>query len=482
MMKCGKIKGMLSRVCLLQRFIISSGIKLGAHFSQKVKLQENERVTPALYVPGSKAATVDSIVCPYLDFSKQFENLSSLEYGITQRGLDIDVRHIVNKWIEWKELECQRLQLEEERALITKTMQRMKKDTGSREKVNELKVRGKKLRGLVKALTEEIWELEDTAIIAALQLPNDLHQSTGSCNKLLFSLFSKPVFLFQTRSHVELGESSGELELIDNSPTSYYLKNKLAILELVCSNYFLSKFKMFGYLHHSNPDFAKAAVVEGCGVHYVDRHRFNKLSTNEADVDKNSQHLVGGGSLPAFSAYFTKQIIERPEHLPQKLVTVGRNYISTNSKLPGLFGCRQSTVVDGFVVHECNPVHEMQVLDEVLIALIQCYIELGLHFRVVQYSAQNLSTHESAAMGVQMYSTSTGEYHEVGRVSLCGDYISKRLWTLCKSDMKSVNFLSIIHIRACHITHLLGLLLENQQKENGKYDIPKCLQLLMDAY
>ncbi|XP_071522353.1 serine--tRNA synthetase-like protein Slimp [Panulirus ornatus] len=259
-------------------------MKLGAHFSQKVKLQENERVTPALYVPGSKAATVDSIVCPYLDFSKQFENLSSLEYGITQRGLDIDVRHIVNKWIEWKELECQRLQLEEERALITKTMQRMKKDTGSREKVNELKVRGKKLRGLVKALTEEIWELEDTAIIAALQLPNDLHQSTGSCNKLLFSLFSKPVFVFQTRSHVELGESSGELELIDNSPTSYYLKNKLAILELV--------------------------------------------------------------------------------------------------------------------------------LDEVLIALIQCYIELGLHFRVVQYSAQNLSTHESAAMGVQMYSTSTGEYHE----------------------------------------------------------------------
>lgn len=481
MIKCGKIIGRLSRVCLLQRIITSSGIKQRVHFSQSMKLLENEKEIPALYVPGSKAATVGGVVCPYLDFSKQFENLSNLEYGVHQRGLHIDISNIVNKWTKWKELECMRSQLEEERAVIAKTMQEMRKNLESKEKVNELKVHGKKLRERVKTLTEEIWKLEDTAIIAALQLPNNLHQSTGHSNKLLFSLFNKPAFLFQSRSHIELGESSGELEFINNSPTSYYLKKNLAILELVCSNYFLSKFKMHGYLHQSNPDFAKAVVVEGCGVHYVDRHRFNRLSANEADLDKISQHLVGGGSLPAFSAYFTKQIIEKPECLPLKLVTVGRNYISTNSEFPGLFGCRQSTVVDGFVVHECNLVHEMQILDEVLITLIQCYIELGLHFRVIQYSAQNLNAHESAAVGVQMFSTSTGEYHEVGRVSLCGDYISKRLWTLCKSDIKSVSFLSMIHIRACHIAQLLGLLLENQQKENGTYDIPKCLQLLMDA-
>ncbi|KAG7160206.1 serine--tRNA synthetase-like protein Slimp isoform X1 [Homarus americanus] len=480
MLKYLNFVGRLKMVNLLHRTFISYTVRRGLYFSHGMKVPVKEAPTSALYMPGNKATTMDCAVSPYLDFSKRFENLSDLKSNVNQRGLNINIHDIMNKWTTWRQLECHRLELEEERVVIAKKIKGLKNNS-DQDKLRELKQHGKKIREQLKALTQELWDLEEVAVIGALQLPNHLHHSTGHCNKLLFSLFEKPAFSYQPKDHLELGEINGELEFMNNSPSAYYLKKRLAILELACSDYFTSNFKAIGYLQQSNPDFVKEVVVEGCGVQYADRDSFNKLSTSEADQDKNSQHLVGGGSLAAFSAYFTKHLIEKSEFLPQKVITAGRNYIPTNSEFPGLFGCRQSTVVDGFVVHECKPVHELEVLDEALLALIQSYNKLGLHYRVIQYSPQHLYTHESAAIGLQMFSPSTGEYHEVGRVSLCGDYISKRLWTICKTHSKSVSFLSMMHIRVCNVTRLLGLLLENKQKENGTYDIPESLQFFVNA-
>ncbi|KAK8752517.1 hypothetical protein OTU49_005969 [Cherax quadricarinatus] len=477
-----KILKTLGSVCQLQRTNILFYMKRGIFFSQSKKLPENTTLTAALYVPGNKATNVDGFLSPYLDFSQQFESLSDLEFNIRQRGLSINVRHIVSKWKEWKELEHQQQQLEEKREIIAKKIKTLKNKSGSKEMVSELKQCGKKIREQVKDLSAHIWDLEETAVIAALQLPNYLHHTTGLDNKQIFNLSDKPSFTYQPKDHVQLGESAGELVFLNNSPTAYYLKNGLAILELACSEYFLSRFKVLGYMHQSNPDFVKAIVVEGCGVQYVDRHKFNKVVSQEADLDKNSLHLVGGGSLAAFSACFAKQLLEKPEYLPQKLITVGRNYSPSNSKFPGLLGCRQSTVVDVFIVHECNPVQEMQLLDEILLTLIQSYIELGLHFKVIQYSAQHLDSHEAAAVGVHIFSVSTGKYHEVGRISLCSDYISKRLWTLCKSSGRPASFLSMIHVRTCHVARLLGLLMENQQQEDGTYNIPACLKSIMNIF
>ncbi|XP_045611009.2 serine--tRNA synthetase-like protein Slimp isoform X1 [Procambarus clarkii] len=471
----------LNRVCQLQRNIFYSDTKRGVCFSLSKKLPELNAVTSALYVPGETATTIDGFLSPYLDFSKLFENLSDLEFNITQRGLDINVKHIMRQWTEWKELECHRLQLEEEREVIAKKMNSLKKDPASNEKQRELKQCGKKLREQLKDLTVQIWKVE-MVVITILQLPNSLHHTTGFSNKQIFSLFKAPSFTYQPKDHVQIGERMGELEFCNNSPSAYYLKNGLALLELACSDYFLSRFKALGYQQQSNPDIVKAIVVEGCGAHYVARHKLNKIADQEADLERNSLHLIGGGSLAAFSAYFSKQIIEKSEYLPHRLVTVGRNYVPTSSAFLGLLGCRQSTVVDAFVVHEYNPVQEMEILDEILLSLIQSYIELQVHFKVIQYCGRHLESYESAAVGVQMFSPNTKEYHEVARISVCGDYISKRLWTLCKSSNKSASFLSMIHIRGCHVARFLGLLMENQQKENGTYDIPNCLQSIISMY
>lgn len=441
----------------------------------------SEEVSSALYVPGSKGTTVDGVVSPYLDFSKQFEDIGALERSISQRDMHVDITEIVKKWSEWRELEEHKTDLEERRATITKALNVLKSNPKNKDRINELKEHGKTVRNEVKALTHKLWDLQEVAVIAALSLPNNLHDSTGSDDKVLFSLSRKPHFHFQPRSHVDLGVRSRELEFVDNSPTAYYLKNKLALLELVCNDHFLSPLRDQGFLMMSNSDFVKAAIVEGCGVHHGDRAQHNELSAGMGHETSSHLHLVGGGSLHAFAAYFTKQIIDKSDHLPVKVATVGRHYNPASKKHPGLLGCRQSSVVDGFVLYEDVGLQERKLLEEVMITMIQSYLSVGLHFQVVQYSAKKLQTHESAAIGFLMFSPHTEQYHEVGRISLCGDYISRRLWSLCKKD-KAASFLSMLHIQACHTARVLALLVENMQEENGTYSVPGCLQSALDSY
>lgn len=451
-----------------------------AHLSWTAKLC-SEETSSALFVPGSKGSTVDGAVSPCLDFSKQFEDIAALEHSISLRGLHINVKDVVKKWSELRELEEHKTALEEKRVTLTKALSALKNNPQNKDRISELKEHGRKVRNEVKDLTKRIWDLEEVAVLAALSLPNDLHDLTGSDDKVLFSLSGKPNFDFPPKSHVDLGARSGELEMVDSSPTAYYLKNRLALLELVCHDHFLTPLRDQAFQITSNADFVKGAIVEGCGVHYRDRTLHNKLSTGVGHEASSSLHLVGGGSLYAFAAFFTKQIIDKSDTLPVRFATVGRNYNPNSTRHSGLLGCRQSSTVDGFILYEDVGLQERKVVEEVMITVMQSYLNLGIHFQMVQYSADKLETHESAAVGILMFSPHSGQYHEVGRISLCGDYISRRLWSLCKKD-KAASFVSMLHIQVCHTARLLALLMENMQEEDGTYSVPDCLHSALGSY
>lgn len=445
------------------------------------KFLKGKAQSSALYVSGSRAQTVFGVLSPYLDISKTLQNISALEYNIKLRGMNQDIKHLLQLWQELQHLQSCKIKLEEERTTIANTMKSLAKEKQDnvRDKMNEWKERGKEVREELKAVTKKVGDVEDILVLSFLELPNKLHHSVGYEDKVLMSLFGKPTFEQQTKGHEELGKLSDELEFLDCSPTAYYLKNKLALLELSCSEYFTSLLHTHGYLQHANPDFAKGVVVEGSGIHISEIEKVLMLSSHKSDSDKNSKYLVGGGSLQAFASFFTKQVINDPECLPLKLVTNGRSYLPSSDTYSGLFNCWQSTVVDSFVVFENNPAVQEQMLNEILMVLVQSYTQLKIHFQVKRYAAHNLEAHESTAIGILMFSPKMEMYHEVGRISVCGDFISKRLLALHKVTNNSASFLSMIHVRVCNITHLLAFIMENGQNESGSYHIPDCLRKLM---
>ena len=448
--------------------------------TQKFQYCPNRQST--LHVSGERAQTVFGVLSPYIDISKTMQNLQKLEWNIGLRKMNLDVKKLFHLWKELEQLKSVKLELEKERADIASAMKTIAQggDKSESEKVMEMKTRGRKIREQLKTVAKNVLDLEDSLILGYLQLPNSLHHSVDVSDKVLFSLFSKPNFEYEAKGHETLGKLNNELEFIDNSPTAYYLKNKLAMLELASSEYFASVFRNHGYLNHSNPDFAKGVIIEGSGINVSEiEHKIFALTTNGSEIESDTQYLVGGASLQAFSSYFTKQIISNADCLPQKLITVGRSY-SPSDKRSGLFSSWQTVSVDGFVLFENTSSAQEAMINETLMALVQCFTQLKIHFQVMQYGARNLKLHESAAIGILMYSPATETYQEIGRISVCGDFISKRLLMLKKLTKSSASFLSAIHVRVCNITHLLAFIIENGQNESGSYDAPEVLQKFMD--
>ncbi|XP_068241845.1 serine--tRNA synthetase-like protein Slimp [Palaemon carinicauda] len=435
----------------------------------------------ALHVSGNRGQDVFGVLAPYLDIPEFIQNTYKFENNIKLRKLNLDVRQLSELCHKLGSLRPTMDKLEGERTSISNTMKslgkELKKDD---EKMLKLRAQGKEIREKLKEISKEVLDLEDQVVLSYLELPNKLHAMTCNEDKILLSLFSKPCFKFKVERHEIIGKIRNELEFVECSPTAYYLKGRLALLELACNDYFCSLFKGHGFISHSNPDFAKGVVVEGSGISFSEMdEKVFMLTSHNADADPNSQYLVGGASLQAFVSYFTKQVIENDECLPQKLLAVGRNYSPSYCKNSGLFNCWQSTAVDGLILFKNDPKVEEMMINEILMAVVHCYAQLKIHFQIKQYGAHNLEPHESAALGVLLYSPITDMYWEVGRISVCGDYVSKRLLILQKITNSSASFVSMIHIRVCNVTHLLALIMENGQKESGMYNIPDALNKFM---
>lgn len=435
----------------------------------------------ALHVSGDRGQEVFGVLAPYLDISKALQNVSRLEDNISLRKMNLDIKQFSELWYKLESLRSHKDKLEGERTSVASTMKLLGKEKKELdlEKIQKLRAHGKEIREKLKVITKQVLTLEDRVVLLYLKLPNKLHHTACGVDKILISLFSKPCFKFRPEGHEVLGKMRSELEFIECSPTAYYLKGRLAMLELACNGYFSSIFKSHGFISHSNPDFVKGVVVEGSGINISEIEKVFMLSSHNSDGDPNAQYLVGGASVQAFASYFTKQVIDNCECLPQKLLAVGRSYSPVSCKGSGLFSSWQSTVVDGLVLFKNDPVVEETMINEILMAMVQCYTQLKIHFHIKQYGAHNLKPHESAAVGVQIYSPVTDMYWEVGRISVCGDYISKRLLILQKITSNSASFVSMIHVRICNVTRLLALIMENGQNKLGNYDIPDAVNKFM---
>lgn len=121
------------------------------------KFLKGKAQSSALYVSGSRAQTVFGVLSPYLDISKTLQNISALEYNIKLRGMNQDIKHLLQLWQELEHLQSCKIKLEEERTTIANKMKSLAKEKQDnvRDKMNEWKERGKEVREELKAVTKK---------------------------------------------------------------------------------------------------------------------------------------------------------------------------------------------------------------------------------------------------------------------------------------------------------------------------------------
>jgi seryl-tRNA synthetase len=155
---------------------------------------------------------------------------------------------------------------------------------------------------------------------------------------------------------------------------------------------------------------------------------------------------------------------------------VGRQYTPNSQNLDktnfsGLFGACQAAAVELFISTANDVGNMMDEFDRTVAAVTDMYKEFGFPFRVVYVPAQSLRLFESLRASFQMYSSYLQSYIEIGHVSACDDFISKRLLIRYEVGNKQ-RFTRIVSGTAVSVPRLLGCVLELHREAESFHSIP----------
>lgn len=445
--------------------------------SRAVQWQCLRRYGSALYMTGDEAKGIFSVLTPHIDIEDRFKEISALKRSVELRGMQIDVDELKHLWEILKTVEADKHTIETRRVDIANRIKELGKESDvATEEMEKLKFQGKLLREDLKATVKAVWELQKKVVTKVLSLPNNLHSDTPNEGTKIVTEVRHDSVMKQAESHVGIGKKLGVLEYVN--PMCYYLQGDAALFELCVLDYFAEKLHTYGFIKFCNSDFGRSIVVEGCGLDHEDPS-VTYILQDTGDIlhtkDVNRLHLVGGASLPSFCSFHAKQILPVTA-LPLRLVAVGRQYTPNSQNLDetnfsGLFGACQAAAVELFISTASDLGNMMDEFDRTVAALTDMYKEFGFPFRVVHVPAQSLKLYESLRASFQMYSSYLQSYIEIGHVSLCDDYISKRLLIRYEVENKQ-RFMQIVSGTAVSVPRLLGCILELHHKAESFHSIP----------
>ncbi|XP_066999633.2 serine--tRNA synthetase-like protein Slimp [Anabrus simplex] len=423
-----------------------------------VKLKHS---SSALFVTGEKANQTVSILTPYVDMNDHFQDIPRLERNISLRGMKLNVTQLSEQWQILQNLVSDKLSLEERRNEIAERIKELKK-MGITNDMEKYRIQGKVLRNELKTLMKTLWSLEENVILKALKLPNVLNPHTPDNLEKVVSEYGE-VYKGISVDHIVNGKKGSLLEYL--SPMHYYFKGAAALYEMCILSFFADELKNNNFLPFSNADFSRSIVVEGVGMDYHNPQSvFTLKEVTDSLYSHNREHLVGGASLFSFCAFHAKHVIQS-EFLPVRYFSIGNQYKPARNKSHemGLFNVCQSSVVEIFlVVPDCYDAM-MAEFHRTLDLLTRLYKQLGYHFRIVYLPPLELKPWESLRASIQLFSPCLQSYIEVGHLSTCDTYISKRLLMYYENVASHERkFVRILSGTALSVPIILGCVLESE--------------------
>lgn len=199
-------------------------------------LSSSRNYGSTLFIPGNKATDTFAFLSPYLDLDRRFADLDKLKRDLDLRGFKIDAFELKETWEFYKYVDVNRWALEHRRMEIgkrIKDLEKKKELTEEEEKlIVALKTQGKVLKQDLKIIKDAIWDLEDSVVVRALKLPNEIDDRTPKevpvVLKIVGEILNPPEK--ERKSHLEIGRNLGILKYAN--PLQCYLCNDAAVFEL----------------------------------------------------------------------------------------------------------------------------------------------------------------------------------------------------------------------------------------------------------
>ncbi len=418
-----------------------------------------------------------------IDLNFLRENPQLVQKAARDKGIDIDVDHILEIDKKHRELQVSVQTLREERNLFLKSIEG-KPTSLQIEKGKNIKDKLEKEEKALKAVSEE---LKDNL----LKIPNIPAKDTpigpdSKFNKEIKKWGKIPKFNFPIKNHVEIGNKLGILDLVAGAKVSgfrgYYLKNEGALLHWAVLNFAFTKMVSYGFTPMVPPTLIHEFVLLGSG-HFPfgkqDVYQIVNAGKMETGEEIKTPIYLSGTSEPSLLAYFADKILNEKE-LPIKVCALTQCYRSEvgdyGKDVKGLYRIHEFTKVEQVVICKDDLKESEKLQQEMQSISEEILQELNLPYHVVQNSTGDMGAGKYRMFDTETWMPARGNFGETHSNSNLTDWQARRLNIKFKNKEVITNYCYTLNNTVIASPRILIAILENYQQEDGSVIIPEVLQ------
>ena len=412
-----------------------------------------------------------------LDIKLIRTNLELVKQAVNKRGKNYD--ELFEKILEIdsrrRELgsKCDNLKCEQNN--FSKQLPLLKK---SGEDVSPMMEKMKKISDEVKALSQEILELENSQQEILLQIPNAVHNSTpdglDDSDNVEIRKFGEPrKFDFEPLAHWDLGKA---LNIIDSDRAAkvtgtrfVFYKNLGARLERAIINFFLDTHTKNGYVELFPPFIANKDSLIGTG-------QLPKFAEDMFKLENKDYYLISTAEVPVTN-YHRSEILTAQE-LPIKYCAYSACFRgeagSAGRDTRGLIRQHQFNKVE--LVKFAEPQKSYEELESLVVDAQRVLKLLNLPHRVVSLCAGDLGFSSAKTYDIEVWMPSYNRYVEISSCSNFEDYQARRANIKYKNNPKDkAEHLHTLNGSGVAVGRTVAAILENYQNSDGSITIPEVL-------
>src|SRR5258708_1904673 len=402
-----------------------------------------------------------------LDIKIIRENTKKVQQGAADKGIEINVEHILEIDNKVRELESIAQKLREERNKTAKER--------NIEKGKELKIKLEKQENALRAVAEEL----KTSL---LEIPNtasgDVKIGTDESENEVIKKYKEPTkFDFKPLDHLDFGE---KLDIIDVksaakvSGTRFaYLKNEGALLEFALIQYAMEFLTKEGFTPTIPPVLIKKEITEGLGYWSGTGSEDYYLVT---DSKENSEFYLVGTAEHSIVPMHKDDVLNKKE-LPKRYAAFSsafrREAGSYGKDTKGILRVHQFDKVE--MVSFTTEENDDKEHDYLLSLQEKLFQSLQIPYQVVKILTDDFGFPAARKYDLEAWMPGQEQYREVTSVSTVTDFQSRRL-NIKYQDGNEKKFVHILNGTAFAIGRTIIAILENYQQKDGSVLIPKVLQ------
>tara|TARA_B100001750_G_scaffold88144_1_gene69574 strand:- start:2378 stop:3661 length:1284 start_codon:yes stop_codon:yes gene_type:complete len=417
-----------------------------------------------------------------LDINMFREHAEIIRADHDKRGIPHDpIDEVIRLDDNWKKTRYDADQLRRKRNEAARGIAEAKKK-GDDDEMQSILSEVASLGEQIDALGIEADDFESARDALRMKIPNILHESVPvgeneDGNTLYSKHGKKKEYSFEPKTHNFLVEQNNWVDLPRAAKIAgsrfYFLKGDLARMELALQQYSVDFLTGRGYTFVQPPVMMNRTAYEGV----TDLGDFETVMYN---VQPEGFYTIATSEHP-LTAMFMDEVME-PSMLPMKIVGVSpcfRREVGAHGQSDkGIWRVHQFTKVEQIVISK--PEDSWDLHEELLTNCVDLWDSLELHYEVVNICTGDMGTVASKKYDLEAWLPGVGTYKEVVSCSNCTDYQANRLKMRYRTSDGNES-VHTLNSTAVATSRALVAIIEQNQTENGKVEIPAVLQPYMQG-